>query len=140
MKHITALFVLSLIGCGAPSTVTPDNTNTVCSQRHGTYRVTFFESSGTCGYMPEQVITASQSGSSIHPSCTGFVDNSDNNCRVTGETECPGAVGYWFREKFVADWSKDGSTGNAVLQLAIFKTTTGYMVCSSVYDVVYKRI
>lgn len=136
MKKLFISFCV-LYGCGGLSA------DEVCDQRAGTYRAEFSESSGNCGYLPDQIFTVTKQPETVNdvsPLCTGSIDYSDNNCRVTVDTTCPGATGYNIVQRGKADWSQDGSNGVATLQFMVLDAYTDFALCSSVYEVVYNRI
>jgi hypothetical protein len=126
-------------GCGSP-----DAGDGLCAQRSGTYKAQLTERSGTCGAIPEQIVTIDAQPVAPDPPCTGGeIRYSPNNCEVTNvNITCPengvapGASSI-LNGKFT--WSHDGSSGSGILTLVV-KDSTGAVLCQSSYNAVDVRL
>lgn len=132
MRMLAAILLISISSCGFDIDLTPD----ICKDRSGTYMVTFVERSGTCGYMPDLIVTVP---AVMDSACVGYSVSENNNCRVTINMTCPGADGYRVKQSGVADWRADGLVGNAVFNIMLIDDYN-YAVCSSIYDAVYEKM
>lgn len=114
-----------------------------CEQRTGTYAVRYLETSGGCGPIPDQVITIDAQPTAVDPSCVGEIRTSEDNCDVTlVDVVCPEAgigPGVTSTANGKAQWSGDGATGDAALNLVV-RDAGGVVLCQSSYEVAYDRI
>lgn len=134
--RILIVFLLSLVCCGIEPEI-----KEVCAQRHGTYSVTWAERDGTCGHIPEQIVSIQsqpKDPSDVDPECTGWIDYTADNCQVLPNVTCPSSNGS-IKETGAVDWSLDGSTASGVIQL-VERDLSGTFVCLSTYDIVYHKI
>jgi hypothetical protein len=142
MRPEFALVAAVLSGCiiSVPS-ADSDGGATRCADRTGSYVARFVEQSGTCGPLPDQVLTiqSTQSGQAVPAGCTGTVTPSSDNCTVQVDMTCPGEPGTHVTQQGQATWSTDASSGSATLQVSTSVDADGSVTCSSSYAVSYTR-
>lgn len=137
MRHIVLLAVL-IAGCGSDAVPTRARGSS-CAERSGLYSLKFSERSGTCGAMPEQVVSQGAAADGGMSACTGGTTFPDT-CTAEVDSTCPGATGYSVTMRGRVEWSADGRSGTGVFQLLIARTADGWTECSSTYDAVYSRL
>ena len=128
---------LSLLVCGC------DEEPGACEERRGTYTVRYLETTGSCGPIPDQVITIDAQPTAVDPSCVGEIRTSADNCEVTlVDVVCPEpgiGEGVTSTANGKAQWSVDGGTGDATLNLVV-RDFDGVVLCQSSYEAEYDRI
>jgi hypothetical protein len=114
-----------------------------CEARMGTYMLQYVETTGSCGPIPDQVITIDAQPMAVDPSCVGDVRTSEDNCDVTlVDVVCPEpgiGEGVTSTANGKAQWSRDGGTGDATVNLVV-RDFDGVVLCQSSYEVAYDRI
>ncbi len=114
----------------------------LCTERSGTFTQTLVERSGTCGQIPDQIFstTSQEAASMLQSGCTGSSSTSADNCDVTLDVTCPGAAGYHVTQRGKVTWSNSGASATGVIQLVITTDDAGAAFCSSIYDVIVRRL
>jgi hypothetical protein len=115
--------------------------NDTCAQRVGTYTTTFAERDGTCGPIPEQIETIDEQPTEPAEPCTGSIDYSADNCRVTFDQTCPepglselfSTPDVTSRFDGIVTWSENGASGSGVVQFVVMDAA-GLILCQSTYD------
>jgi hypothetical protein len=135
---VVAAFILALPACGSGSS------RGICAQRSGTYRSKDTERSGTCGDIPEQIVTIDSEPLVPPAPCTGGeIRYSDDNCDVTlVNVVCPEpgiGPGVTSTTNGKVTWSSDGSSGSGVLTIVV-RDGTGGILCQSSYNDVESRL
>jgi hypothetical protein len=135
---LVVLSVIMLSSCGSGGSGGP------CAQRSGTYRANYSERSGTCGGIPEQIVTIDTQPTVPPAPCTGGeIRYSADNCEVTlVNVTCPEdgvAPGATSTVNGKVTWSADASSGSGQLTY-VFKASTGGVLCQSSYNIVDTRL
>jgi hypothetical protein len=130
------LFLAVACACGADEAEQ-------CEERSGTYGLRYFEQSGNCGPIPDQVITIDAQPVAPEAPCTGMIRHSEDNCEVTViDVTCPEpgiGAGVTSTMNGKAQWSEDGSSGDATVNLVV-RDVDGVVLCQSSYAVEYERL
>jgi hypothetical protein len=133
MKMHVALLMGALViaGCSAEDPSGP------CSNRVGSYVISYTAKSGDCGDLGEGIVQISNNTPSTAPNCTGGAwAATEENCKTTGSTTCTTADGVRITQKGACHWVEDASSGSCEVQV-IF--VGGGLDCSGLYDVRYRR-
>jgi len=134
MRGALALLAL-LVGCSSSS-----DDASPCADHAGTYSVKFTARSGNCGEISEQIVTLPSGPQMLPAGCTGTIDTSADNCRVTYDETCVLPMNTGTSQlKGVATWSSDSSSAHEVAELTILDPT-GRLLCSGTYDVTDTRL
>jgi hypothetical protein len=131
---ILLLFLVVVGGCASE--------DRECADRSGTYQLRYFEQTGGCGPIPDQVLTVDEM-TTIDPACSGRIVSSADNCEVTlVDFTCaePGiGPGVTSTANAKVDWSTAGDQGDGVFNLVV-RDGTGIVLCQSSYEVEYDRL
>lgn len=116
--------------------------NEQCEARTGTYQVRWFEQTGGCGPIPDQVVTVDEM-TTIGAECSGRAENSADNCEVTiVDLACPEpgiGAGVTSTANAKVSWATDGEQGDGLFNLVV-RDVDGIVLCQSSYDVEYDRL
>lgn len=144
MRRALALVVLSLVAaCSSSSSGSSSSASQgPCAQRSGTYLAHYVErSGGTCGALPDSLVTINSQPTAPAAPCTGSISYSKDNCDVTIAQTCPvssDAGVYTLRQTGTATWNADGSSGSAAIEM-ILADSNGVVQCQSTYDLTETR-
>lgn len=97
----------------------------------GAYLASYEElGSGTCGPLPDEVITSADTGSGTDCTVDSRTESADG-CNVDAEMTCPtDAAGWTIHSKSIVDWRE-----NTLLFDATLIDPDGYIDCRSTYRV-----
>ena len=136
-KLVISALVVTLYGCGGGS----GGANMSCAPRSGSYKSHFVERDGYCGPIPDTVVViGGATAQQLANSCVGTQDLSTDNCTITSDLKYPLDDKYTVKTIGAVHWSVDGNSASGTVQVVQTFTSTGYFVCSSLYDVTYTKI
>lgn len=137
MKGISAGLVMAL---GLAACSSDEESHGPCAQRQGSYVATYTARGGTCGAVPETVITLDAQPVRIEAPCVGNISYTSDNCHVAYAQTCPrpaGALGV-VHVTGGSNWTIDALQAGAVERWVV-ADETGKWLCEGTYDVSFVR-
>lgn len=132
MRGLVIGSTLLLIGCSASA----EDDDAPCTNRIGSYVVTYRAKSGDCGDLGDGVVQISNHTPTA-PGCTGGAwTASEQNCKTTGSTTCATSEGVRITHRGACRWAENGASGSCEVQVLF---AGGGLDCSGLYDVAYRR-
>lgn len=144
MKKIFTVLVVGLIGCTS-SVDEPTPTQTFqkndCVTAGAQYEFDYYQTSGDCGPIDNQVVAIPEDGVLTTKGCTSGPNSKYEGCSVYLDQTCSGdvnGVSFTIKELGKVDWAEDGSSGSGTMQLD--GSASDGSSCHSTYRVTAKRL
>jgi hypothetical protein len=143
MHRALFLALFGTLACGASDAIDEDEDegesepDRDCEERSGAYLFTYVERDGSCGPIPEDLVTFTEQPTELVEPCDGTISYSDDNCQVTTEATCPEpgvGLGLYSRTTTVSNWDESADRGTGVFSLRLFDLDDT-LLCRGTYNI-----
>lgn len=137
-KTMLTTVLLFALGCGDSSSK-PGHPTGPCADPSGAYLFHLSERGGTCGAVPDSIITIDSISSAMAGSCQSANESAADHCSATIHEICPQQDGGSIEAKGTLNSEDNASTKlNGVWTITVY-APGGAVSCVGTYDVSYTR-